>query len=379
MRLVILGPSHHPVGEPFAGGLERFTADLARGLRRRGHHVELYGLEGSDASLADRFYPMPRLPALNGLPSTEPDKPDPQFLQDQFVYTSVLRDLLGRDDIDAVLDESLHHLPPAFASILTMPVITTLHTPPFSWMEIGVSLAGSSGNFVSVSHAMRDQWLCRTESHVILNGVDPDPLPVGAGGPDLAWVGRLTPEKGADLAIEAARRSGHRLRVAGPISNPAWFDSVVRPMLSAEVEYVGPVRGQALAELYGRSAATLITPRWEEPFCLVAAESQMCGTPVVGIRRGGLPEVVTGAGGILVAPSESLVDDLAAAVPQSITLDRRLVADRARETLHWDRMIDGYEQLLTELCADKSTKIATSVVHNLGTGLGPQTQVGVPT
>src|SRR5690349_11014947 len=114
MRLVVLGSSHHPITAPFAGGLERFTADLARGLRGRGHYVELHGLEGSDESLADRFCPMPRLPELTGIASSEPDMPNPQFLHDQFVYTAVLRDLMGRRDIDAVLDESLNHLPLAF-------------------------------------------------------------------------------------------------------------------------------------------------------------------------------------------------------------------------------------------------------------------------
>ena len=349
MRLVILGPSHHPVVEPFAGGLERFTADLTRGLRMRGHHVELHALAGSDASIADRFHPMPRLPPLSEVASADPNLPEPQFMHDQFVYLSAMRDLVRRDDVDAVLNESLHQLPLAFGPVLDVPVLTTLHTPPFPWMELGAWLAADSGHFVAVSDALRAQWAGRVSSRVILNGVDPEPLPLSTGGPDLAWVGRLTPEKGADLAIRAAHRAGRGLRLAGPVSDPDWFDAVIRPLLGGTVRYLGPLAGSDVAALYGSSAATLVTPRWEEPFCLVAAESQMCGTPVAGIRRGGLPEVVTGPGGRLVDPDGDVTARLAAAVDEAVRVDRAFVAAHARRTLHWNQMLDGYEQLLREL------------------------------
>jgi glycosyltransferase involved in cell wall biosynthesis len=356
MRLVVLGPSHQPVAAPFRGGLERFTADLVRGLRARGHHVELHALEGSDVTLADRFHCMPVLPSLSDIASADPNLPEPQFLHDQFVYLAAMRDLVGRRDVDAVLNESLHSLPLALASTLYAPVVTTLHTPPFPWLEIGAWLAGDSGHFVAVSEALRSQWCPRAASVVIPNGVDPTDFPVSNGGDGLAWVGRLTPEKGADIAVRAALRAGRTLRIAGPVSDPEWYDGVLRPMLGNTIEHVGPLRGGDLTQLYGSSAATLVTPRWEEPFCLVAAESQMCGTPVAGIRRGGLPEVVTGPGGRLVAPGAGEVERLVAAIDEVGSLDRARVGAHARNTLHWDRMIDGYERLLERLVggADRS-------------------------
>lgn len=359
MRLVVLGPSHHPVAEPFAGGLERFTADLTRGLRGRGHHVELVALAGSDPSYADRLHQMPALPPLSELASADPNLPEPQFLHDQFVYLAALRDLVRRGDVDAVLNESLHQLPLAFGPVLDVPVLTTLHTPPFPWIELGAWMAGASGHFVAVSEALRAQWSNRTPScRVIRNGVDPSRLPQAAGGDDLAWVGRLTPEKGADLAIRAARLTGRTLRLAGPISNPDWFEAAVRPLLDSSITHLGPLSGADLATLYGDSAATLVTPRWEEPFCLVAAESQMCGTPVVGIRRGGLPEVVTGPGGRLVAPGAGMASRLASVVDDAVGVDRALIGAHARRELHWDHMIDGYEALIADLVATGSTNRA---------------------
>lgn len=360
MRLAVLGPSRHPVAEPYAGGQERFTADLSRGLRALGHHVELYALAGSDPGLADRFHPMPTLPPVSTIASADPQMPEPDFLHDQFVYLAAIRDLLSRNDIDAVLNESLHQLPLALSPAIAAPVITTLHTPPFPWMEIGAYLAGDSGHFVAVSHALQAQWATLAASRVILNGVDPQFFPAGPGGEALAWVGRMTPEKGADIAVQAAAKSGLQLRLAGPLSDPDWFHAVIAPLLSDSVTYLGPLSGPELADFYGSSAATLVTPRWEEPFCLVAAESQMCGTPVVGLRRGGLPEVVGGPGGLLVEPTPGATDRLAAAVHQVIPGDRGEISAYARRHLGVARMVAGYDQILTDLCRDTG---ATPSLH----------------
>ncbi|MDG4664848.1 glycosyltransferase [Mycobacterium sp. 236(2023)] len=349
MRIAVLGPSRHPVAQPFAGGQERFTADLTLGLRKLGHHVELYALPGSDERLADCLHPMPLLPPLSQIASADLQMPEPQFLHDQVVYLAAIRDLLCRSDIDAVLNESLHQLPLAMCAALPVPMVTTLHTPPFPWMEVGAWLAGSSGHFVAVSQALRRQWETVATSRVILNGVDPDAFPVGTGGDTLAWVGRMTPEKGADIAIHAARKAGRKLRLAGPVSDPNWFDAVIRPLLGNSVTYVGPLGGSELADFYGASAATLVTPRWEEPYCLVAAESQMCGTPVVGVRRGGLAEVVSKPGGVLVSAGSDLSGRLGEALCSTEARNRAIVAAHARRHLGIDRMIEDYERLLFEL------------------------------
>lgn len=346
MRIAVIGPSRHAVAPPYAGGQERFTADLVRGLGQRGHHIELWARAGSDCVGADDLHVMAETPELSEIASGDPNMPEPAFLDDQVAYLGVVRDLLSRSDIDAVLNESLHQLPLALSSALRIPMVTTLHTPPFPWMEIGAWLADSATYLVAVSAALRRQWTTLPSVHVIHNGVDPARFPAGPGGPDLAWVGRLTPEKGADIAITAATLAGRRLRLAGPIADADWFERAIRPRLTADIEYVGSLPDEDLADLYGRSAATLVTPRWEEPFCLVAAESQMCGTPVLGLRRGGLAEVVYPPGGVLVAPGDGESRRLAAAMDEVTAQDRTAVATAARDRLSYDDTVDGYEQLL---------------------------------
>ncbi|MFI2838465.1 glycosyltransferase [Mycolicibacterium sp. PDY-3] len=346
MRIAVIGPSRNPVAAPYAGGQERFTAILADGLRARGHRIELWARAGSDPMLADGLHVMPGTPDLSSVASQDPNMPEPSFLDDQVAYLAVMRDLLCRSDIDIVLNQSLHQLPLALAPALRVPVVTTLHTPPFPWMEIGAWLAGPDAHMVAVSMALRAQWETVGRVSVIPNGVDPQMFPPGPGGDHLVWAGRLTPEKGADIAISAARAAGLPLRLAGPIADPLWFGEVIRPMLGGQVEYLGQLADSELAQMYGAGLATLVTPCWEEPFCLVAAESQMCGTPVAGVRRGGLAEVVQGPGGVLVDPGDGVADRLASAVTAMGAVDRHAVAESARKRLDCARTVDGYEQLL---------------------------------
>ena len=358
MRIAVIGPSRNPVAAPYAGGQERFTAILAGGLQARGHRVELWARAGTDRLLAERVHVMPDRPDLSAVASQDPNLPEPGFLDDQVAYLAVMRDLLGRNDIDIVLNQSLHQLPLAFAPVLPVPVVTTLHTPPFPWMEIGAWLAGPEAHMVAVSAALRAQWETLARVEVIPNGADSQAFPAGPGGDSLAWAGRLTSEKGADIAIAAARAAGLPLQLAGPVADPRWFAEVIRPMLGGQVEYLGLLDDSELAQMYGASLATLVTPCWEEPFCLVAAESQMCGTPVVGVRRGGLAEVVSGPGGVLVDPGAGVVDRLATAITSMGAVDRRAVAESARKRLDCARTVDSYEQLLSAAIGSNTVEVS---------------------
>jgi glycosyltransferase involved in cell wall biosynthesis len=182
---------------------------------------------------------------------------------------------------------------------------------------------------------------------VISNGVDLSLWPAGTGGDDLVWFGRFVPEKGAHLAALAADRAGLGLRLAGPISDREYFDSKIRPLLSDRIRYVGHLGQSELATVVGSSAATLVTPLWDEPYGLVVAESLACGTPVAGFRRGGIPEIVGDDSGVL-ADSED-VDSLAAAARSAMALDRQIVRARAESHCAEGVMVDQYLSLYRRL------------------------------
>ncbi|NHN54512.1 glycosyltransferase family 4 protein [Calidifontibacter sp. DB0510] len=350
LRIAVIAPSRFPVAEPFAGGQESFVWQLCETLRARGARVVLYAAAGSDPTVCDELQVFPPL-SLSDTAWADTTCPPPEEIESHLAYLWAMRHLRQRTDIDVVHNHSLHHYPVALADLVQAPMVTTLHTPPFSWLEATAQLADRRQIFTSVSHFLAAQW--STLSHriqVVHNGVDPARFRLGPGGDTLAWVGRITPEKAPHLAIQAALRRGRRLRLAGPVSDKDYAAAHVFPFVDGEqVHYAGHLSGPELAAFYGTSTATLVTPDWTEPFGLVAAESLMCGTPVVALARGGLPELVRpGVNGVLVDAPEQLADAIAAVDG----LDRPAIRAAAEQELSVHVMVDTYLALYRGLAAD---------------------------
>lgn len=350
MRIALLGPSRNPVVEPFAGGQESYVATLSTALVRRGHHVTLYGAHGSDPTLADELITYPQLPRLSEVAALDVQMPEPGFLRDQHAFLGAIDALMSRrNDIDVVHNNSLHHLPLAASRAIGLPLVTTLHTPPFPWMELGVALCDPRAHFVAVSTALADQWTTLHQpADVIHNGVATSAFAAGPGGTDAVWAGRLVPEKGADLAARAARAAGRPLRLIGPLSDGEWFEQCVRPLLGRDVTYEGHLTQADVALAFGAAAVTLMTPRWEEPFGLVAVESALTGTPVLALDRGGLGEVVDQHIGVLVTPrhsDEETISALAKVLDDAAALPRAEVRTNAIKRFSIDRMINDYEHV----------------------------------
>lgn len=350
MRIAVLGPSRNPVVEPFAGGQESYVAALCTALRQRRHHVTLYAAHGSDPTLADELVTYPQLPRLSAVAALDFQLPEPGFLRDQHAFLGALDVLIAsRDDIDVVHNNSLHHLPLAASRSIGLPLVTTLHTPPFPWMELGVALCDPRASFVAVSTALADQWTTLPQPpDVIPNGVATGSFAAGPGGTGAVWAGRLVPEKGADLAARTARSAGRALRLIGPLGDKEWFENCLRPLLSPDVTYEGHLTQADMARAFGEAAVTLMTPRWEEPFGLVAVESALTGTPVLALNRGGVAEVVDQHMGVLVAPSgsdEETVSALAGALEGAAALPRATVREQAIARFSIHRMIADYERI----------------------------------
>jgi glycosyltransferase involved in cell wall biosynthesis len=157
----------------------------------------------------------------------------------------------------------------------------------------------------------------------------------------------LVPEKGADLAVAAARAAGWPLQLAGPIVDSGWFEAKVAPHLSDTVRYLGHLDQAQLSAAIGAASATLVTPRWDEPYGLVVAESLACGTPVVAFARGGIPEIVDEQSAVLVAGGD--VAGMAAAIPAAVALDRDACRRRATRACSIEAMVDRYEDIYRQL------------------------------
>ncbi|WP_323097459.1 glycosyltransferase [Intrasporangium sp. YIM S08009] len=346
MHVVIIAASAYPIAEPFAGGLESLTWHLARGLRSRGVDVTVFAAPGSDPALDVHELDVSPLRLSDAARADVAMVPE-AWLRDHHAYLQVMLSLRARTDVDVVHNNSLHHLPVAMAGLLTAPVLTTLHTPPTPWLEPAVAIASATGHeggrphFAAVSRHTARAWSHVTPARVVHNGVDAQRWTPGPGGPDLAWVGRIVPEKAPHRAVAMARAAGRRLRLAGPIGDRTYFESVVRPLLGPGAEYLGHLASPGLVALFGSSAVTLVTPDWDEPYGLVAAESLSCGTPVVALDRGGLGEFVAPDVGVLLPAA---ADDAAAAA----AVERAAALDRGRCRAHGlahcsvERMVDEY-------------------------------------
>jgi glycosyltransferase involved in cell wall biosynthesis len=349
LRLALIASARFPIREPFAGGLEAHTWALAKGLRRRGHQVTVFASSGCDPSLevAEIAACWPR---ISRVARADVSMRPQEWVNEHHAYLQLMMGLAdgsaGRFDL--VHNNCLHYLPIAMARLLATPMVATLHTPPTPWLESAIQAGPCPVRFATVSQHTARAWAHQVpRATVIHNGVDPDLWRLGPGGPNLVWSGRLVPEKGADLAIAAARRAGLPLDIAGPIGDLTYFQTQIEPHLNDSIHYLGHLNHHDLARLLGQSLACLVTPRWDEPYGLVLAEALACGTPVCGFARGALPELLTEEISLLVAPDD--VDALASAVQRVRLISRAAAREYALAHCSQEVMIDKYEALYAEL------------------------------
>ena len=308
LRIALGASCAHPVGQPFAGGLESHVWLLARGLRRAGHHVTLFAAPGSEAGVATREFPSQAW-APSPVAERDVSMAPRDFLADHHAYLHTMTHLATTlaGDFDLVHNHSHHYLPLAMAPLLPVPMLTTLHTPPTPWLESAISVAGDAHlQFAAVSGHTARAWTCLSrQPDIVPNGVDLDRFALGPGGDRLVWTGRLVPEKAPHLAIQAAGAAGMGIDLAGPLSDPAYYRDVVRPLLGGHARYLGHLPHADLADVVSHAAAAVVTPVWDEPYGLVVAEALACGTPVVAFARGGIPEILgDDRCGALVAPGD---------------------------------------------------------------------------
>ncbi|QJU60202.1 glycosyltransferase [Sphingomonas sp. AP4-R1] len=348
MRIAIIAHLKYAIREPFAGGLEMHTHMLARSLRARGHDVTLFASTQSDPELGVEAI----CEETSLLETGVAEANDVAFFREHHAYLQLMTELRSRC-FDVIHNNSLHYLPVSMAETIATPMVTTLHTPPFCWLESGIRLNRGAMRYVAVSQATADMWSHVAEVHdIVPNGIDLRHFPYFPASDDLpylVWYGRIVPEKGLDHAIDAARLADIPLRIAGPVSDACYYNEMILPRLGGEITHVGHLAHDQLAGLVGRASAALCTPRWEEPYGLVVAEALACGTPVAAYRRGGVPSLLNKDCGVLAQPDD--VASLAAAAIAATRLSRPACRAYAERHCDAERMVDRYEAVYRELRA----------------------------
>jgi glycosyltransferase involved in cell wall biosynthesis len=236
------------------------------------------------------------------------------------------------------------------ATSLHAPVVHTLHLPPDA--AVAEALQGAirydrAPTVAVVSACQASAW----RQVVSVDAILPPYVPTRlirwspSAGDGAIFAGRLSPEKGAIEAIEIAQAAGVRIDVYGDSYDAEYTRERIDPRRGDRGVAVHPgVPRTALWEVMGRAAVVLCPARWEEPFGMVAAEAQACGTPVVAFARGALGEVIVdGLTGFLVAPDD--INAAADAVTRTSELSRSDCRDHAESHLDLELSLDAHEQL----------------------------------
>jgi glycosyltransferase involved in cell wall biosynthesis len=345
MRIALTADPELPVPPKHYGGIERIVDMLARGLVARGHDVTLFA--HPDSASAGRLVPWLGASSLS--------------TTDTLRNAATLMSTIANNQFDLVHSFSrIAYLTPILP--LGLPKLMTYQRAisPRS-VRLGHALSHGTLAFTAISG-----WMMQHVKHIgrwsmIPNGVPLDAYTFRATvAPDapLVFLGRIEEIKGPHLAIEIARRVGRRLIIAGniPDEKREWVETHVLPYVDGNrVRYVGPVDDVQKNALLGEAAAFLMPILWDEPFGIVMAEAMACGTPVLGMARGAVPEVVRHGVTGFVEPD---LDGLVATISRLSSLDRS--ACRARvEALYSDKaVVDAYEGLYRTLVAQRKQRLA---------------------
>jgi len=338
MRIAQVAPLHEAVPPKLYGGTERVVSYLTEELVALGHDVTLYASGDSITSA--------RLVAS----CDSALRLDPQCLDTVVYHVLQLEALMGEAATYDIIHFHTDYMHYPWARRALAPTVTTLHGRQD--LNDLIPLYEEYGDIplVSISNAQRLPIAHANWVGTVYHGL-PETLYRVSPGPGryLAFLGRFSPEKGFERAVEIASRAGLPLKVAAkcdPIDR-AYFDQVVRPLLNEPVvEYVGEIGEHEKADFLGGAIALLFPIDWPEPFGLVLIESMACGTPVIAWPSGSVPELVDhGVTGFIVRSIEGAVD----AADEARRLDRARVRATFERRFSARRMTQDYLRLYRRL------------------------------
>jgi glycosyltransferase involved in cell wall biosynthesis len=331
MRIAQVAPLYESVPPKLYGGTERVVSYLTEELIRQGHEVTLFA---SGDSLTEARL----VPGCKQSLRLAPGCVDPLAHH----VLLVERVLDEKDNFD-LIHFHIDYLHYPRTRDQDVPTLTTLHgrldlpdLPPLYQRFRDVPV-------VSISNAQREPLPWINWQKTVYHGLPVESLKFqGAPGKYLAFLGRISPEKGVDHAIAIAREAGIELKIAAKIDrvDQAYFDAVIKPLLDGPgVEFIGEIDHSEKSEFLGGALALLTPVQWPEPFGLVMIEAMACGTPVIGYPRGSVPEIIEeGVSGFIV----SGVQEAAAALKAVPMLDRRRCRAYFERRFSASRMCEDY-------------------------------------
>jgi glycosyltransferase involved in cell wall biosynthesis len=335
LRIAQVATLYERIPPALYGGTERVVSYITEELVRRGHDVTLFA--SGDSLTAAKLVPgCPRALRLIGKPEIG------AFLQLPML-SDVYEDAADRFD---VIHTHIDYWSFPYARLSKVATVATMHGRLDIPELHPVYSRYRSVPLVSISNAQRAPLQFMNWVATIHHGLPRDLLRFSPGpGKYLAFLGRISPEKRPDIAIEVARRVGVPLKIAAKVDkvDRDYFETTIKPRLAPpDIEYIGEITEAEKIEFLGDALALMFTIDWPEPFGLAMIEAMACGTPVIARRCGSVPEVLREGIAGFIADS---VEELAAAVAKVSSLPRRRCRTEFEQRFTVDTMADRYEEV----------------------------------
>lgn len=337
MRIAQIAPLQLAVPPRNYGGTERCIYNITEALVAQGHDVTLFATGDSKTGA--------HLVAMRDEAIRFNTKVDATAL-----HVAMLHEIYQQAQQFDVIHSHLDYLTLPFAAASRTPTILTMHGRLDAPETIKVLRQFKDGNYVAISNSQRSQipdlnWIATIHHAVDLNRFPMHEEP----GSYLAFVGRITPDKGPDRAIRIAQQAGIPLKIAAKVnpSDRKYFEDVIKPMLDDPlIEFIGPVNEKRKCEVMGNAMALLMPIDWPEPFGMVFIESLACGTPVLTRPCGSVPELlIDGVTGYVRESDEELV----AAIRELPKISRAACREHVRQKFDIREMalkyVDAYSKI----------------------------------
>lgn len=339
-RIAVLAPVAWRTPPRGYGAWETVASNIAEGLAARGWDVTLFATADSETQ--------GKLHAVIERGYEEDRTQDPKVAE--ILHISEAMEHAGEFDL---IHNNYDFIPLAFSRLIPTPMLTTIHGFSSDAIRAVYRKYRHDGYFVSISDSDRDPELPYLAT--VYNGIDLSNLTFRPrAGDKLVFLGRIHPDKGVHLAVEAAKKAGMELVIAGIIQDEGYFDTQVRPHVDGRsIRYIGPVGPVQRDALFKDAYAVLHLNELPERFGLVMAEAMAAGVPVIAMDRGSCREVVAdGKTGFLVTNA----DEAAAAVAEIGRIDRTECRRRVERHFTIDRMVTRYEEVYARIFADRAGK-----------------------
>jgi len=351
MRIAQVAPLYESVPPRQYGGTERVVSYLTEELVRLGHDVTLFA-SGDSHTAAKLISSTPR--ALRS-PSAMTDGTD-DFIAPHVVQ---LADIMRHArDFDVVHYHS-GYLQFPLGRLMGVPHVTTMHGRLDLPALQPLLRAFEDEPLVSISNHQRAPVEFARWVATVYHGLPADLYALGHGrGNYLAFLGRISPEKRVDRAIQVAERVGMELRIAAKVDDAdrRYYEESIRPMLRhSRVNFIGEIGEKEKRDFLGNARALLFPIEWPEPFGLVMVEAMACGTPVIAFRRGSVPEIITEQETGFIVDS---VDGAVAAVQRLDSIDRAHCRRVFEARFLSRRMAEEYLALYRQLTWDRDAAAA---------------------